>query len=860
MNLLREIFERLDFERLISEGRDPVELLHYKFRHVPENVIDAVISVDPTKKKTYSQWLLSKWDDESDVITNNLRNGRIAKLFQHFKTHQEIQIKDFPSVGEVLRDFIPEEDTVLTKSDAPMTYVLNLEKEVPSELANDFDIVFSEDDWLIAVPNTYEASCKLGENMKWCTANAYGNGEYHYEEYLSKGGNLYVNFDMSQGDSRNGKDYPYTRYQFNFESRQFMDKENEPITLNEIGIPDSAIEFYENEGYDTTAFENDEVRWERYTEQRDQYYHMLTDDLYLNIAFDDDYEFTEPNERTDFYIFDENDERDPICWTEVANPNYNDVVEVDNGDNGYLILTAKYGDSHLLVIKDGESRYREWTVYGLRNYVTLEQRLDDGVFALDEDGNFTLFTTSGNDTYEDLKMNGNVDSMFLNERCSEESDVLYIETVEGEYHSLFVIEDYELGCIIHRDIPVNGKFFELNEEGLIQGQFKSYRPDGYYDEDEDEFNQYRLEGKLNSGDYIISMVHRNQFGAEIDIRNIIKPGSRIPLLDEWFDAFMFEFNNLYLVKKGDKVGYFTHDGQMVGEWYDTYSAFEKKNGIVAGCIKDSAKINVSRVDVISGIYGKVIGSFKHVYGNHLINGKVCVMDVDGNNRFFDCLTGQFCFPNLSDIKALNVAYWPSLFLCSVEGGNGRCIFNLEAEKVIVDGISELKMFDRFVKNYFRVIKTNGKENIFDTDKMKQIFENDVDGVISISEGFVSFMNGGRYYFYNHENGNMLINPNGFEYKPYVLDNGTVYFQGNNFRLYFRPDDSEGKTYVFSLWEGKVDGRDRYSSSLDKSETPQEVLMMYSSITGQQPAVTESFIRMVERMNNAMRMNYMTLID
>lgn len=467
MNLLREIFERLDFERLISEGKDQVEVLHYKFKHVPENVINAVISVDPTKKKSYSQWLLSKWDDESDVITNNLRNGRIAKLFQHFKNHQEIQIKDFPSVGDVLRDFVPEEDTVLTKSDAPMTYVLNLEKEVPSELANDFDIVFSEDDWIIAVPNTYEAECKLGENMKWCTANAYGNGESYYDEYLAEGGKFYVNFNMSYGESRNGKDYPYTRYQFHFESRQFMDKNDDPVVLNEIGIPDGALEFYEEEGYDITDFENEEVRYERYTEQRDQHYYMLAEGLYLNIAFNDDYEFTEPNAQTDFYIFDENDERDPICWEEVANPNYHDVVEVNKADDGYLILKEKYRGQHLLVIKDGEARYREWSVYRLRCFIVI----DDGVFALDDDGNFTLFTTSGSDTYEDLKMNGDSYNMFLNENCSE-SNVSYVEVIDGKYHSLFAIDDYELHCVIHRDIPVNGKYFELNEEGLILGERK----------------------------------------------------------------------------------------------------------------------------------------------------------------------------------------------------------------------------------------------------------------------------------------------------------------------------------------------------------------------------------------------------
>ena len=69
-NLLKEILERVEYERLIEEGKDPVEVLHYKFQHIPSEIIDDVIAIDPTKKKSYSQWLLSKWDDEKDTIVS----------------------------------------------------------------------------------------------------------------------------------------------------------------------------------------------------------------------------------------------------------------------------------------------------------------------------------------------------------------------------------------------------------------------------------------------------------------------------------------------------------------------------------------------------------------------------------------------------------------------------------------------------------------------------------------------------------------------------------------------------------------------------------------------------------------------
>lgn len=113
--LLNFIIESIEYDRLIEEGKGPVEVLHYKFQNIPSDIIDSVIKIDPTKKKSFSQWLLSHWGDEKNTIVKNLKNGRIAKLFQHYKEHDDVQIKNCPSVEEGLRRFVPEEDTVLTK-------------------------------------------------------------------------------------------------------------------------------------------------------------------------------------------------------------------------------------------------------------------------------------------------------------------------------------------------------------------------------------------------------------------------------------------------------------------------------------------------------------------------------------------------------------------------------------------------------------------------------------------------------------------------------------------------------------------------------------------------------------------------
>ena len=81
MNFLKTLLESIEYNLLLAEGRDPVEVLHYKFQNkVPTEIIDKIISIDPTKKKSYSQWLLSKWDDEKGTILNGLKSGEYRYL------------------------------------------------------------------------------------------------------------------------------------------------------------------------------------------------------------------------------------------------------------------------------------------------------------------------------------------------------------------------------------------------------------------------------------------------------------------------------------------------------------------------------------------------------------------------------------------------------------------------------------------------------------------------------------------------------------------------------------------------------------------------------------------------------------
>lgn len=873
--LLSFIIESIEYDRLIEEGKDPVEVLHYKFQNIPSDVIDSVIEIDPTKKKSYSQWLLSKWDDEKDTIIKNLKNGRIAKLFQHYKEHNDIQIKNCPSVEEGLRQFVPEEDTVLTKSTNPTTILMNRgwTEEVPSELANDFDVVFNEDNWVIAVPKTYEADCKLGENMNWCTAGGrsdFRSGRGYFNHYLiDYGGKYYVNFDMTQGESRLGKDYPFTRYQFHFESNQFMDKEDDPVELAEINMPDSAKEFYSDEGYDTDNFLNQEARMERYEEQRWGCSYVVNDELNLSIAYDENYEFTEPDADTDFYLFSNDDDRDPISWDEIPNPHVNEDAVILKSDD-ICIFRKKYGkieDAVIVAIYTNSNGWYKWKTFTFAKYLLLPDNI--GVFGVNNDSKYCFASDDGDIDFDKLRVK-ECENIFLNEYCTKavakEYRMFFVEAVEGEYHSLFAISpnndamgsDCEM--IVMRDIPRNGEYFTINENGVVEGEFRSYRVygDDYYGE-ADTSPQWNLESKLGNGDYLISLDEKNGYGLSKTQFNILKRGATEPLIKDWFDKYIGASAYLYLFKKEVALGFFKiSDGEQVGRWYGDYGGIDQSNDILYGRI--GARNAPEKIDVISGSEGRVTATFKNIVSTKAANNKIIIQETDGfTSRVYDYMENKFYFPELSMFRRVNQYEHPFIFACKVSDTEETALFDLSSLKVLSRNIKNISRFNRYDSDFIILEKMDGKFNVFDMRNSIEMLPNDVDAVTSMNAyiGVLVYESNGKAYPYDYKNKRVVINPNGFAVPTYVNNSDEIYCQGQNYDIYFVPDGNGD--FKFYEWQNNLNDND-YGTNFDPQHTPQEVMNMYNLIYGQQESITNNFKSYLKRINEAMKYRYNDIID
>lgn len=868
MSLLGLILEELEYERLLEEGKDPVEVLHYKYQNIPSNIIDAVIAIDPTKKKSYSQWALSKWDNEKNTILNSLKNGKLKELFQHYREHQDIQIKDCPSIEEGLR-FVSDKDSVLDKSTEPTTYIENLGEDVDSDLANDFDIVFNEDDWIIAVPNTYEAECKLGENMKWCTANAFGNGESYYDDYLRRGGKYYVNFDLSRGESRNGKDYPYTRYQFHFETQQFKDKEDDDVTLGEIDMPESAIEFYESEGYDRSDFEDIETKMERYDEERWATNYRINDELALNIAYDDDLEFIEPNENTDFYVFDENDDRDPISWLDICNPHTDDGVIIKNTPN-YVILKPSVGEdkTSVLVIKstEGNNRYREWSMHRISNYIELPHNY--GIFArvsanyYGNNNHYCYFPFGGQYTEYEQLMVRECDGIFINEACTEATEKsLYIETVQGEYHSLFMVSyDDELECIIKKDRPQNGSYYTINENGIIETAFGRYKADPYGEyNDNDNISQYSLDREVSNGDYIVSMDVRTDSGGFKEEYNILRPGTNNLLLDDWADSIGFECG-LYYVEKQKMYAFYDVSGNQIGKWYTKISGLNKDKGVFVG------KIGNKECDIISGPKESVIATFSYMMTSSPVNNKIVAIANDNKAVCYDIVEEKLCHTEFETMQQIST-YSNRYFYCKMANSDEYVILDLLNDNNVVSGIKNASPINR---NTIKIEKLNGKFNVFGAveNTERYIYETflpiDVDYIYDVKNDYslrcALFKLNERCYAYDFAQKRYLVNPNGFDINDNIsiyLDNALCFSDGK-YCIYYYPD----KDYM--KWSPNND--DWYRYRITEPNTPQEVRNIYNKIVpggseiqqnqsteAQQNAVAENFKRILKKLNEARKL-------
>ena len=230
------LFSESVISRIVSESlleATASEIRDKYYQDVPEQDYKQLIFADPTsnpnkdKMGKYGKWILTLYKQ------GKLKTGDIPELrdsltyFDRFKGKLEKKdINQYHSVHELygtIKQFTKDPNQATSKSDE-----LRKMKQQGAEK------VYEDGVWLVIVPHTEQAACLYGKGTKWCTA---ATGDDNMFKYYNEEGRLYININKKTG----------RKYQFHFESRQFMDEQDHNIEqpIDEtIGMTDGLKNFY----------------------------------------------------------------------------------------------------------------------------------------------------------------------------------------------------------------------------------------------------------------------------------------------------------------------------------------------------------------------------------------------------------------------------------------------------------------------------------------------------------------------------------------------------------------------------------------------------------------------------------------
>lgn len=239
MSFITDMFERLrvlENNELLIEGIDDMKKF---YPNIPDEKFHNYIELDPTYRKgsdqagTYAKWILGL------ANKGKLDNiGHVTDLLSRFESvKKQLKNKDIMSYKTIneLEDALNDENSYRELTHRQDVRA-NQKARKGADLSAEAELVFESEYWEVWIPKSYAASCKLGQNTSWCTASTETS---HYYDTYSKQGPLYINIH---------KVIPDSKYQFHFESEQFMNEDDHEIDIFEFLFEQNKelVPFYNN--------------------------------------------------------------------------------------------------------------------------------------------------------------------------------------------------------------------------------------------------------------------------------------------------------------------------------------------------------------------------------------------------------------------------------------------------------------------------------------------------------------------------------------------------------------------------------------------------------------------------------------
>lgn len=177
----------------------------------PQDIIDTVLSAaedaDPTPNKQYVVWIVRQFTKNKMKYEDLYKlNDELGVFFKTKGQHKRLGINS---------DINQYNWKNLTDTTAKLKSTELADPEDETSIVPDSKLLYNGPLGILVIPETEEASCELGKGTKWCTAAQNRNMFSHY----TKDGPLYIWIDKKEKK----------KYQFHFETFQFMDAQDKPI-------------------------------------------------------------------------------------------------------------------------------------------------------------------------------------------------------------------------------------------------------------------------------------------------------------------------------------------------------------------------------------------------------------------------------------------------------------------------------------------------------------------------------------------------------------------------------------------------------------------------------------------------------
>ena len=216
MSLIGELIRK----HLLLEDR--IGFLKSKFESaIKPDEFEKIKQADPSQNKQYLQWIIAQYLKLSPAEKVRFTKEDFSKVADDLSFYNKYKVL-IPTEWRDINKMLSFED---------LSYIVKpirekKEKEIEqTQASKDVKKVFENYNYLIIIPNTEESSCLYGAGTRWCTSSKSNNRFKYYNEE----GPLFIIIHKNEKYSE-GRE---SKYQFHFESGQFMDVGDNQINISE---------------------------------------------------------------------------------------------------------------------------------------------------------------------------------------------------------------------------------------------------------------------------------------------------------------------------------------------------------------------------------------------------------------------------------------------------------------------------------------------------------------------------------------------------------------------------------------------------------------------------------------------------